>query len=107
VSFTELVASILRPNGGIVAGHPKTINGVATFALVNKAKKGGGTLYVATIGEPLPVQAVNPKTRETLTFTDWSATLSVAQPPKPITVPPPVQRSPSAPPAPSPSASSG
>jgi hypothetical protein len=107
VSFTELVASILRPNGGIVAGHPKTINGVATFALVNKAKKGGGTLYVATIGEPLPVQAVNPKTRETLTFTDWSATLSVAQPPKAITVPPPVQSSPSAPPAPSPSASSG
>jgi hypothetical protein len=105
VSFTDLVSSILRPNGRIVAGRPKTINGVKTFALVTKSKKGGGTLYIATIGEPLPVQAVNPKTRETLTFTDWSATLSVAQPPKAITVPP--SSPPSAPVNPSPSASSG
>jgi hypothetical protein len=107
VSFTDLVSSILRPNGGIVAGHPKTINGVKTISIVNKAKKGGGTLYIATTGEPLPVQAVNPKTRERLTFTDWSATLSVAQPPKAITIPAPtrVPLSPTA--SPSPSASSG
>jgi hypothetical protein len=107
VSFTDLVSSILRPNGRIVAGRSKTINGVKTFALVNKAKKGGGTLYITTTGDPLPVQVVNPKTRETLTFSDWSAPLSVAAPPKAVTVPAPTQSGPAVPPAPSPSASSG
>lgn len=106
VSFADLVSSILQPKGGVVAGHAKTIGGVRTFGLVDKTKKGNGTLYVARIGSPLPVQVVNPKTRETLTFTDWSAPLSVVAPRKAINVPAP--SSSAAPPiTPSPTASSG
>jgi hypothetical protein len=89
VSFADLVTSILSPNGAIVAGKPKTIHGVRTLPLINKSKKGGGTLYVATVGAALPVQAVNAKTHELLKFSDWSAALSVTPPPNPITVPPP------------------
>jgi hypothetical protein len=89
VSFADLVTSILSPNGGVVSGKPKTIHGVRTFALINKSKKGAGTLYVATTGAALPVQAVNAKTHELLKFSDWSAPLSVTAPPNAITIPPP------------------
>jgi hypothetical protein len=91
VSFADLVTSLLRPNGGVVTGRTRTIHGVPAFALINKAKKGGGTLYVATNGAPLPVEAVNAKTHEALSFTDWGAALSVVAPPKAITVPAPTQ----------------
>jgi hypothetical protein len=97
VSFADLVTSILSPHGGVVTGPTRRVRGVRVVPLINKAKKGGGTLYVATSGAPLPVQAVNAKTHEALDFSDWSASLSVAAPPKAITVPAPISSSPSAP----------
>jgi hypothetical protein len=99
VSFADLVTALLRPNGGVTTGPTKTIHGVRALALINKAKKGGGTLYVATSGEPLPVEAVNAKTHEVLSFSNWGAALSVLPPPKAITVPAPTQLAPSATPA--------
>jgi hypothetical protein len=99
VSFADLVTSILSPKGRVVSGKPKTIHGVRAFSLIDKSKKGAGTLYVATTGAALPVQVVNAKTHELLTFSDWSAPLSVTAPPKAITVPP--VQSPSSVPSPS------
>jgi hypothetical protein len=94
VSFADLISSLLSPNGGIAAGKARTIHGVRTFALVNTSK-GGGTLYVATTGSALPVQALNAKTHEVLTFSDWSAALSVVAPPNAITAPQPSSVQPS------------
>ena len=86
LNFTDLVKSIVTPNGTVVAGRTTTVNGVSVYTLIDKAKN-GGTLYIATIGEPLPVQVVNAKPREKLTFSEWSAPISVTPPPKVIPVP--------------------
>jgi hypothetical protein len=85
VSFANLVTSILSPKGRVVAGKTRTIHGVRAFALIDRSKKAAGTLYVATTGAALPVQAVNAKTHEILRFSDWSAALSVTAPPNAIT----------------------
>jgi hypothetical protein len=87
VSFQDLVGSILSPTGHVVAGHDTTVRGTRAYTLIDSDAKSGGTLYVATSGEPLPLQIVNLKRHEKLTFADWSAPLSVTAPPNAITVP--------------------
>jgi hypothetical protein len=86
LNVTDLVKSIVTPNGTVVAGRTTTVNGVSVYTLVDKAKK-GGTLYVATTGEPLPVQVINTSPHEKLSFSQWSAPISVVVPPKVIPVP--------------------
>jgi hypothetical protein len=86
VNFSDLVKSIVTPNGTVVAGRTTSVNGVSVYTLIDKTK-GGGTLYVATTGEPLPVQVVNAKPREKLSFSQWGAPISVAVPPNVIPVP--------------------
>jgi hypothetical protein len=86
LNFTDLVKSIVTPNGKVVAGRTTTVNGISVYTLVDKTKN-GGTLYIATTGEPLPVQVVNAKPREKLSFSQWGAPISVTVPPKVIPVP--------------------
>ena len=86
LSFNDLVKSIVTPNGTVVAGRTTTVNGVRVYTLVDQTK-GGGTLYVATIGEPLPVQIVNAKPHERLSFSEWNAPVSVSPPPHVVPVP--------------------
>jgi hypothetical protein len=86
LSFSDLVKSIVTPNGTVVAGRTTTVNGVSVYTLVDKTKN-GGTLYIATTGEPLPVQVVNAKPHEQLSFSEWSAPISVTAPPNVIPVP--------------------
>jgi hypothetical protein len=86
LSFSDLVKSIVTPHGTVVAGRTTTVNGVSVYTLVDKTKD-GGTLYIATTGEPLPVQVVNAKPHEKLSFSEWSAPISVTPPAKVIPVP--------------------
>jgi hypothetical protein len=54
--FTELAdpEEILKPEGTVTKGQPKTINGTPAIGLVDDKDK--STLYIATVGEPLPLR---------------------------------------------------
>jgi hypothetical protein len=86
LSFTDLVKSIVTPSGTVIAGKTSTLHGIRVYSLVDKTKN-GGTLYVATTGEPLPVQIINSSPREAISFSEWGAPISVTAPPKVIPVP--------------------
>lgn len=48
---------LLKPQGSLTKGQTKTINGIPAIGLVDSDKS---ILYVATAGEPLPLQIENP-----------------------------------------------
>jgi hypothetical protein len=54
--FTQLTDpdEILKPEGNISKGQTKTINGTPAIGLVDDKDK--STLYIATVGEPLPLR---------------------------------------------------
>lgn len=71
--FAELfnaadIDSLLEPDAKLTKGAEKTIDGIETIALVDSGAD-GGTLYVATEGEPYPIQMVPTKASDgQLTF---------------------------------------
>jgi len=54
--FTSITdpETLLKPEGTPTKGEPKTVNGKQTITLVDS--KDNGKLYIATVGEPLPVR---------------------------------------------------
>jgi hypothetical protein len=83
-SFAELfsigsVDELLKPTGKLTKGEPKTIDGVQTIGLKDSADP-DSVLYVATTGEPYPVQLAG-KDSSALTFSEYKATFSdIAKP---------------------------
>ncbi|MFB9239880.1 hypothetical protein ACFFWC_30880 [Plantactinospora siamensis] len=75
------VNELLKPDGKVTKGQPKDINGTPAIGLVDHAKS-GGTLYVATVGEPYPVR-IQGKTAADggINFSDFGATFSEIKPP--------------------------
>jgi hypothetical protein len=74
---------ILEPDGEITKGGRKTVNGVEAIALVEKGTD-GGTLYVATTGQPYPLQlasSAESTEQATVNFLDYGKTVTVAVPP--------------------------
>lgn len=63
-------AKLLDPEGEIDKGETKTIEGVSTIALEEKSKD-GGTLYVATTGEPYPMLLEGSAGEGQITFADF------------------------------------
>jgi hypothetical protein len=66
---------VLTPEGTFTKGEQKTIAGTPAIGLVDAA---GNTIYIATVGEPLPVQ-VAAKTGETVTF-EYGTAVEVTAP---------------------------
>ncbi|HEV7655449.1 MAG TPA: hypothetical protein VGP36_12055 [Mycobacteriales bacterium] len=92
VSLTDkgsFIDSALATTGTVTKGATKTINGTPAVALTIKDSSGGSTLYVASTGEPLPVEAL-PEVGGTDTgkidFVEYGATVDVALPPAAQTV---------------------
>jgi hypothetical protein len=77
--FTDLTnpEQILTPEGNISKGDVKTINGTPAIGLVDEKDK--STLYVATVGEPLPLR-VEDTTGNALDFT-YDEAVAVTAPP--------------------------
>jgi hypothetical protein len=79
---------ILEPDGTITKGTEKTINGVPCVGLVSSGKD-GGTLWVATTGEPHPVR-IEPSagSGETgaLDFSGYGDPVTVETPPADLVV---------------------
>lgn len=68
------IDDLLKPDGTLTKGAAKDVNGTKTIGLVDSSAD-GGTLYVATIGEPYPVrlESQNPGEGQ-ITFSDFGAT---------------------------------
>jgi hypothetical protein len=79
----ETAESILDPDGTITKGAEKTVNGVPSVGLVSSGKD-GGTLWVATTGEPYPVR-IEPGAQSgqqgALDFTGYGESVTVEAPP--------------------------
>ncbi|HZB51832.1 MAG TPA: hypothetical protein VE547_22285 [Mycobacteriales bacterium] len=79
----EAADGLLDPDGTITKGEQKTVNGVPCIGLVSSGKD-GGTLWVATTGEPYPVRIEpDPKSDEegAIDFTGYGETVTVEAPP--------------------------
>lgn len=91
-SFTDkdaFVDEVLDDTGTITKGEPKDVRGTPAIGLVNKDTDGGGTLYVATSGEPLPLQLLpeaGGADSGTLDFLDYGKAVTVAVPPAAQTI---------------------
>jgi hypothetical protein len=71
--FDSSITGFLSPDGAITKGAQKDIAGAPAVEL----KSGSGSLWVATSGDPLPVQISTGKPGEELTFADWGTTIDV------------------------------
>jgi hypothetical protein len=71
--FDSTVTGILKPDGAVTKGTTKDIAGTPAVEL----KSGSGSLWIATTGEPLPLQISTGKAGEELSFTNWGGTIDV------------------------------
>jgi len=71
--FDTAVGQFIKPDGAITKGEQKSVNGTPAVALVSTS----GSLWVATTGDPLPLQISNGKPGEELTFADWGKAVDV------------------------------
>ena len=86
--FTDkdtFVGEVLDPDGDLTKGEVKQIDGKSAIGVVNKttATNEGGTLYVATEGEPYPLQLVpdaGSKDDGELTFSEYGEPVEVEIP---------------------------
>lgn len=91
-SFTDkdaFVDEVLDETGTITKGEPKDVRGTPAIGLVNKDTDGGGTLYVATTGEPVPLQLLpeaGGSDSGTLDFLDYGKAVTVEVPPAAQTI---------------------
>jgi hypothetical protein len=79
----SFIDSALATTGTVTKGATSTVNGTPAVALTIKDSSGGSTLYVATTGEPVPLEA-KPETGGTDTgkidFVEYGAPVDVATP---------------------------
>lgn len=71
--FDTTVTGILKPDGAVTKGTTKDIGGVPAIEL----KSGSGSLWVATTGDPLPLQISTDKAGDEVTFSDWGKEIDV------------------------------
>jgi hypothetical protein len=92
VSLTDkgsFINSALSTTGAVTKGEPTTINGTPAIGVTVKVASGGSTIYVATTGQPVPLEA-KPDAGGTDTgkvdFIDYGAAVDVPTPPATQTV---------------------
>ncbi len=75
------VDKLLKPDGSLTKGETQDIDGVKTIGLVDGSAK-GGTIYIATTGEPYPIRLQSKDATEgQITFSDFGATFDDVQAP--------------------------
>jgi hypothetical protein len=74
---------LLKPDGPLTKGGTTVVDGTPAIEL----KSGGGSLYVATTGNPYPLKIVpSDRAKESLRFLDYDAPLRVDPPARPLDV---------------------
>ncbi len=71
--FENTVTGILKPDGSVTKGSTKDVGGTPAIEL----KSGSGSLWVATTGEPLPLQISSGTAGDKVTFADWGKAVDV------------------------------
>ena len=68
------VDDILKPDGKVTKGAAKEVGGVPAITVIDHGDP-GGSIYVATTGEPLPIE-LDGGDKSTLKFSDFGATFA-------------------------------
>jgi hypothetical protein len=78
----KFVAELFSPKRTVTKGAKKTVRGVEAISLISPGKD-GGTLYVATRGEPYPLQIASNTQSEPglIDFLDYGAPVKLTAPP--------------------------
>jgi hypothetical protein len=71
------ITGILKPDGTLTKGAEGAVNGQAAVPLTSSK---GGKLWIATTGDPLPIQFDGEKAGEAVVFSDWNVPLTVPVP---------------------------
>jgi hypothetical protein len=79
-NFTQLFkitdpSELLKPKGQLSKGETKQVTGGNAVAVIESGAD-GGTLWVATTGQPYPLMLEGPKNKGQLTFSDFGASFS-------------------------------
>lgn len=91
-TFTDknaFISEVLDPEGTVTKGDIKDVRGTPAIGLVDKSETSGGTLYIATTGEPLPLQlapAAGGGDSGLLEFLDYGKAVEVPVPPAAETI---------------------
>jgi hypothetical protein len=79
----DLFTQLLGSHGALTKTATKTVNGQQAVGLLDKTK--GGTLYVATSGQPYPLEIVGGGANTgTITFSNFNVPVTVTPPPHPV-----------------------
>jgi hypothetical protein len=80
-SFKEIAdpAKQFKPDGTPTKGEAKTINGTPAIGVVDSSDK--SVVYIATQGEPLPLEADGPGASDKLEFTEYNSPVDLQAPP--------------------------
>jgi hypothetical protein len=81
--LSKAADGLLDPDGTLTKGETKTVNGVQAIGLTSSGKD-PGTLYVATTGEPYPLQiasSASSSSQGSLDFLDYGKPVTVSTPP--------------------------
>ena len=77
LDLNAMTSELLAPDGEVTKGEQTEIDGQSVIGLVDED---GSTLYIATTGDPLPVQMTSPEGEEgTLDF-EWDVEVEVTAP---------------------------
>jgi len=68
------VSDTLKPDGKVTKGAAKEVGGVPAITLTGHGKE-GGSMYIATTGQPLPLE-IDGNDKSTLKFSDYGATFA-------------------------------
>jgi hypothetical protein len=85
--FTDkdaFTSQVLKPDGTVTKGDTKTIRGTQAIGLRSSGSSGGGTLYIASTGEALPLQILpdaGAKESGQLDFLEYGKAVTVPEPP--------------------------
>jgi hypothetical protein len=81
MSLSSMASGLLKPSGTVTKEKQTTVAGQPVIGLRDSD---GSTMYVATTGEPYPVEILPPagkaKPGEKMTFSEWNAPLTVTAP---------------------------
>jgi hypothetical protein len=80
---------VLSPTADISKGGTKTIRGIPAIGVVDKSSTGSATLYVATTGQPVPLElapAAGGDDEGSFDFLDYGKSVAVATPPAALTI---------------------
>lgn len=78
--ISAFIGGMAASHGKLVLGGTKTIGGKKAIGILDTAKAGGGTLWVAASGQPLPLQLTQTGSSGHVDFADWNAPVHVKAP---------------------------